>query len=142
MYYVLTEISEVFDLLNSYKISDESPYYIPKQVVLWIERRESGFVEATQNWPNNFQSWPSNLPPLSELITSVNFRDYKGVVVEENIDTLLQLFDYKMKLAFFKEDGEEYVVIARPLLPHETPDNFLWGSGQESTLTLPYKCGE
>ncbi len=132
--YVIDEVAATYDLLNNYRIEKGTPYK-PDRVVLWIEEISSENVQE-------IQSWPENLPLLSELITSVNDNDYQGVLIEDNVESLLQLFDYRMKRIVFNEEDRIYMVAARPLLPHETVETFQRGSESVSEFPLPFECAE
>lgn len=130
--YLIDEVRATYDLLSSYPLSDTTVYQ-PNQVVLWIEE-DNGEEEK------EVQSWPDYLPPLLELITSVDYATFEGAVIQENVDSLLQLFDNRMTSMSFSEDGKQYRVIARPLLPHETPLSFIWWPHQVAEFPLPFEC--
>ncbi|MCB0013487.1 MAG: hypothetical protein KDE34_16355, partial [Anaerolineales bacterium] len=130
--YTIPEVRAVFDLLNHFTISTTSPYQ-PDRVMLWIDE-----VVETDGLPAH--DWPAILPLLSDLLTLMDYEGYKGVLIQENVDILMQLFDYHLKAQLFSEGGHLYQVIASPLLPHERSQDYPRGSNVAAEFKLPFAC--
>jgi hypothetical protein len=139
--YVTDEVKAMRDLLvqNSAKATD---IYRPEQVMLWVYKGVPGVPEWLAEWLDPdlvAQPWLEGLPSLSDLAAE-QAGGYDGSLVEEGFEPLLDILDYRMKDSLFVDSNEEYWVIARPLLPHETPDEFPKLTRSAQSLPLPFEC--
>jgi Tol biopolymer transport system component len=67
-------------------------------------------------------TWPADLPSLAELWSD---RSQNEILIEgEWVIPIFNQFSLQLGQRVFQEEGETYAVIARPILPHETPDSF------------------
>lgn len=82
------------------------------------------------------------IPILSQLAAQqAQAGGYNGSLVDDGLEPLMEVLDYRMKESVFTEANKEYWVIARQLLPHETPDEFPRYSWSAQELPLPFECG-
>lgn len=134
--YVANEVKALRNLLKEFSTRATDPYR-PKQLVLWVEEGVPGWLDPTLV-P---QPWPEELPKLSQLAAQqAQAGGYDGSLVTNSFEPLMEVLDYKMKESIFTEANKEYWVIARQLLPHETPDEFPKFSWDAQMLTLPFEC--
>lgn len=134
--YVVTEVRAMRSLLIEFS-TQASDRYQPEQLMLWVEERVPERLEPALV-P---QPWPEGLPELSQLAAQqVEAGGYVGSLVDDGFEPLLELLDYRMKDSIFVESNKEYWVIARQLLPHETPDEFPKYSWSAQELSLPFEC--
>lgn len=134
--YVATEVKAMRNLLREFS-TKAIELYRPKQLVLWVE-------EGVPEWLDPSlasQPWLDGLPELSQLAgQQAQAGGYDGSLVDHGFEPLLEVLEYGMKDSLFTEANKEYWVIARQLLPHETPDEFPKFSWSAQTLPLPFEC--
>jgi len=131
--FVVAEVNAMRQLLDQYS-TRATILYQPQRAVLWIEKgRPPWLMENVAAEP-----WPEGLSPLSQLVLAAG--DDHRLLVEDRVGPLLAGVDNKMKNSVFVEAGEEYWVIIRQLLPHETADEIPSFSGDPKLLPLPFDC--
>lgn len=112
--YFTPQMQTLYDLfanfpLNGFRI------YIPKQLVLWVEKSNGeGYYLFT---PKPAIEWPNNLPALEE------FGMGHIVIAEDLIPRVMAAFSYKLGGRVFIENGQTFFVVLRPLLPNESPSD-------------------
>jgi hypothetical protein len=110
--YLIPDIRNSLIFFSNYYPGRMEPY-IPRQLVLWIE--EGVGEEYHGVTPDPIEDWPSNLPRINEL-------GIGHIVVEEQlIPKILSLYKTLPSGKVFKDNGTNYLVVARPLLPNESP---------------------
>jgi hypothetical protein len=110
--YLIPDIRNSLKFFSNYYPSRMEPY-IPRQMVLWIEE---GIGEEYHGvTPEPIEDWPINLPRINEL-------GIGHIVVEEQlIPKILSLYKTVPSGKVFRDNSNNYLVIARPLLPNESP---------------------
>lgn len=118
--YLVPEIANTLSLIQDFHPADKiyTPY-APETMILWIETMRENI--GTDEIP---QIWPEELPTVLELL-----EQYPSGVVLLQADeamTYFTLFDEQIDNGIFVDDGMEYYMIGRPLLPlqYESPDSF------------------
>jgi hypothetical protein len=136
--YLIDPVRKMDQLLMEYRL-DGGARYNPKWVILWIEQGKG--LAASTDIP---QAWLDDLPPLSEYWNRGEPSQWEEgiqvVVEEENKSAVMQLFNYEMTGRLFTEEGQEYYLIIRPLLPHETPLEFSEQPSWELTNEVLFSC--
>lgn len=118
--YLIPEIANSLSLIQNFHPEDKvySPYE-PETLILWVELMQDNIDIG----PNEVsQIWPEELPAVSQLLEPYP----SGLVLlhgDEAI-TFFKLFDSQINDEIFSDDGVEYYMILRPLLPSEAPDRF------------------
>ena len=108
------------------------PYH-PDRLLLWVE---PGRGAAPQGL--DVQSWPHDLPGLATLSGG---SDGRGIVLKGGaVETIMALFDQHPGGLLFSQFGNRYYVAARPLLPHETPENISLIPATARSFPLPFDC--
>lgn len=140
--YVASEIKAAYDVISNYRPVDMQPYQ-PEKLLLWIEKgrgQEWAWAplslgsEATAT-PEVYR-WPNEVPPLADFLGDTT---EKQVYIQgELVAFILQL---PQRYGIFNDKGIEYFVIIRPLLPHETAENYSPYPNTASSFELPFKCG-
>ena len=112
--YLVDNLERGIELIENYRPPKPLVFYTPIYLRLWIEK-------ATPNEQTMPIMWPSELPELEQLWSD---RGQNIILVEgEWVEPILNLFSQQLTRKFFKEGDNVYAIIARPLLPHETPDH-------------------
>jgi hypothetical protein len=110
--YLVPEIKTAYNYLTNYS-PNNIKIYTPLQMVLWIEEGigdEYSFVT-----PEPTIDWPEDLPAIIDL-------GLGHVVVDEKLITqFTPLFRKLPGGQAFKDGNKEYFIIARPLIPNESP---------------------
>lgn len=116
--YLIEELASGVEIIQNYRPSQPLMPYSPTYLALWLEIEEE--PEATTPLP-----WPTGLPSLANLWSQRGQEDAvfaNRVIVEgEWIDPIVALFSNQLTQKVFQEENNVYSIIARPLLPHETP---------------------
>jgi Tol biopolymer transport system component len=113
--FLVEDLAAGYQLIRDFRPQNAFTLYQPHYLVLWLE--EVLLEENPLVMP-----WPKDLPPLSELWVD---REDPTIVVERDlVDPIYELFDFKNTQQFFQENGTIYSIIARPILPNETPYHF------------------
>lgn len=82
-------------------------YYLPKQLVLWLEEDQPPEGRTAPPWPNT-------LPAIKVLWQDP--LNSEVMVESELVSPLMELFNYRMTGEWFTDDSSTYFVILRPLL--------------------------
>jgi len=134
--YLVKPVRQVFDLITTYKPDGLKPYQ-PQQVLLWIEPLHPVHLYSDTPTPT-VQSWPTNLPSLSTLLGPQD--SGQALIQGGNVQPILKLFSQLPGSRLFIDQGQSYTVIARPLLPHETANNFPDAPYFYGSVELPFNC--
>ena len=104
-----------------------------------VLRIEKGLGNTTHVAPQSTpQPWPSQLPSLARLLGDKD--EGQAFIEGKEVAPILELFGNRPVDIVFTEKGQEYYVIARPLLPHETPGRFSMYPYEDVGFELPFKC--
>lgn len=134
--YVAAPIKALQSLLDHYQPGTTQPFKALK-LLLWVQ---GPHLEWAWQYPPGtstptVQAWPATLPPLADFL---NGAEEKQVYLQgEAAAAVQQLSD---KLGVFTDQGAEYFVIVRELLPHETEDNFDAFPSAADEYELPFAC--
>lgn len=116
--YLVPEIATTLSLIQDFRPADKVyKSYVPETMILWIEP-----MRDTIRTDEASQTWPENLPSVSEILG-----EYPSGIVLLHADeaiTFFTFFDSQIGDGIFTDDGMEYYMISRPLLPSEAPDRF------------------
>lgn len=143
--YLVPEAKRVFNLFNNY--SPPSPFtdYEPQYMLLRIEAGLGDSVNATPT--PTMQTWSADLPPLAtlsqdkiETAASAFSRVPQVLVQDELVTPIFEAFGNRLAYQLFQSEDQVYYVVARPLLPHETLNDFSRVS-REKQYALPFSCG-
>lgn len=111
--YLVEDLAQGVELIRSYQPPGPLMLYTPTYLALWIEEVAAG------DDPTTPIEWPSELPDIADLWTN---RDDNRLLIEgELVIPIFELFSHQMTERIFQEGDTLYAMIARPLLPHETP---------------------
>jgi hypothetical protein len=134
--YERPEIAATRDVLLNYSLAAVDRY-IPDWVWLEAIDWESDLEEELDyyGWHLTSQPWPSDLPSLTSE------RDqFRTLVLDgQDAERAFELFNYRIGARRFEEGGFNYLVVARPSLPHER-SGVLWTSDTPYTYPLPFAC--
>jgi Tol biopolymer transport system component len=109
---LVEDLAAGIELIENYRPAKAFIPYYPTYLRLWIE-------EITPDEQITPLMWPSNLPTLEELWSD---REQNIILVEgEWVEPIFNLFSRQLTQKIFQEEDNVYSIIARPLLPHETP---------------------
>ncbi len=134
--YLIQPISSALQLVRNYSPATQKTPYRAKYLMLWIERGLGNTAYLTPR-PTPMPL-PSPLPSLGQLLGDKN--EGQAFIEDEEVAPVLKLFGNRPTGILFVEDDQEYYVIARPLLPHETPEKFSVYPRQAEEFNLPFKC--
>ena len=113
--FLVEDLAAGFQLISEFRPQSAFNTYIPNYMILWLEE-----IQSDEN--NTVDPWPSDLPSISELWMD---RERKTILIEGNlIMPIFELFDQQNTQKFFQEGETTYAIIARPLLPNETPRHY------------------
>ncbi|MFO7682192.1 MAG: hypothetical protein R6X34_19305 [Chloroflexota bacterium] len=110
--FLVEDLAAGFQIIRDFQPQSPLVPYIPEYLVLWFEeiQLEEGDVPAL---------WPTDLPPISELWSH---REEPTILVEGDLVSLIyELFGNRNSSEIFQEGDATYSIIARPILPNETP---------------------
>jgi hypothetical protein len=86
--------------------------YHPDRILLEVQQGSDFLPEEYRTTPIE---WTNTLPPLQS-----SSRISRIFAEGETAEKIFALFDYSAKWQIFIENGSEYTVFARPVLPHES----------------------
>ncbi|MCB8976570.1 MAG: PD40 domain-containing protein [Ardenticatenaceae bacterium] len=110
--FLVEDLAAGYQLIRNFRPENDLVTYIPQYLVLWIEEIQPVASEVAV-------SWPGDLPSIDELWSD---RETTTLFVEDDlVRQIYELFDYTNKEMLFQENGKFYSIIARPILPNETP---------------------
>ncbi len=149
--YLIPEAKAAFDLFNKYTAPAKLSPYQAQYGLLWIEKGKGSQVDARPT--PTAQAWLADLPSLDSLSennvqTSAYVDESYGLKVSQvliqgkDVQPILKLFNNHLMAKLFDTSNGEYYVIARPLMPHESPSNFSAYPYQAVKFDLPFTCGQ
>jgi Tol biopolymer transport system component len=110
--FLVESLATGYQLIRDFQPQNSLVPYVPKYLILWLEE-----VEPNEN--DVVAYWPTDLPSLSELWSN---REQKTILIEDELAlSILDLFNGQNTRKQYQEEAITYSIIARPLLPHETP---------------------
>jgi hypothetical protein len=134
--YLIQPVKTALQIVEKYSPETQLTPFKTKYLTLWIEKGlENAPHVTTQASP---QPWPTQLPSLRRLLGDKN--DGQAFIEDKDIAPILKLFGNRPGDVVFEEDGQIYYVIARPLLPHETPTKFSVHPSEDTEFDLPFTC--
>ncbi len=147
--YLNPEAKAAFDLFSEYKAPVGLAPYQAQYALLWIEEGQGALEFATP--APTAQAWPPDLPSLESLSENkvktswaIDERDQLRVsqvlIQGKDVQPILSLFNNQLTGKLFSTSDGEYYVIARPLLPHESPGSLSAYPYEAVEFDLPFKC--
>lgn len=116
--YLVPEIGNTLTLIQNFHPTDKNyAPYEPDMMILWIQP-----MQDSHTTDEVAQTWPENLPPVSELLEQ--YPSGAAFFQKDEAVTYFKLFDLKIDDAIFVSESIEYYMIARPLLPAESPGKY------------------
>lgn len=110
--FLVEDLAAGYQLIRNFRPENALVTYIPQYLVLWIEEIQPDANEVAV-------SWPGDLPSIDELWSD---RETTTLFVENDlVRPIYKLFGYANREMLFQENGKTYSIIARPILPNETP---------------------
>jgi len=106
--FLVYSMKDILQFLDGYTPRKLSPYR-PDRILIYVEKGRGSFFEQTKA-----VSWLNKFPSLETVNSKVIYAD--GAMAAE----IFALFDYSTDWKVVNENGIEYTVIVRPVLPHET----------------------
>ena len=100
-----------YGLLSSYKALATTSYQMERAVLLVVKRQVARRLDDAY-------AWPATLPPLKKLVQNPD-ESSMVVLTGQNMQDAYQFLDKIPFLALVREDGIQYQVVLRPLLPLE-----------------------
>jgi hypothetical protein len=142
---VIGPIKAVLRLLNNYRPAGLMPYR-PTRMLMVLDSGRDMFNQLQPHHDDQptvtppVQTWPSNLPPLADLWGGQP--NHQVFIQGELIEPLLNL-KLPKHYGVFTDRGQEYSIIMRPMLPHETLDASYheYPSGAKQ-FDLPFQCAK
>jgi Tol biopolymer transport system component len=117
--YLVDDLAAGVDVIENYNPPGLLETYVPNYLILYIEETE--VTEADKP-----MAWPDELPPLQDLwLEQDPLEEQHEILIEgEMVILVYNLFGQGMTRQVFLEGENVYAMIARPILPHETPLRF------------------
>ncbi len=110
--YLVDDLAQGINLLQAYRPVQPLRPYMPASLLLWIE-------EAAPPASPTPPPWPLDRPGLADLWSP---GEPNLVLVEgEWVEPIFNVFSRQLTQKVFQAGESAYAIIARPLLPHETP---------------------
>lgn len=106
-----TALLTPYNLLSSYKAFATTSYQIERVALLVIERQKSKRLDDAY-------AWPTMLPPLKKLASGSSS---EAVLAGQDMLDAYEFLDNIPFLSFIRDNGVEYQVFLKPLLPFELP---------------------
>jgi hypothetical protein len=114
---LIEELAAGVQLIEGYRPVQPLAPYSPTYLMLWMEEEPPDETVSPA-------TWPSNLPSLAELWSrrgQSRISENLVLVEGEAVIPVFELFSRQLTRKVFQEGDTIYSLIARPLLPHETP---------------------
>jgi hypothetical protein len=141
---LVPEARRVFNLFNNFSPPSQLTDYQPQYMLLRIEAGLGDYVNATP--APIVQTWPADLPSLATLVknkvetaASEFSRAPQVLVKDEQVKPIFEAFGNRLAYRLFQSGDQEYYVVARPFLPHETLNDFS-RVPREKQYALPFNC--
>lgn len=146
--YLIPKAGQIFNLFSHYSPPTKLTEYQAQSMLLRIERGPGDFEYATP--APTIQPWPTDLPALEvlekenvETEASAYFSNTDEVsqvlIQDQQIKPIFRTFGNRLAYKLFQNGDNIYNIVARPLLPHETLNNFS-SYPQEKEFNLPFSC--
>jgi hypothetical protein len=110
--YLVDDLEDGVELIRDYRPAGPMTPFEPDFLMLWIEKTASDDLMEVP-------LWPLESPKLADLLSKRD--EYVTLVEGDQIDPVFDLFSRQLAQRTFREGDSTYSVIARPVLPHETP---------------------
>ena len=131
-------LQKVLKLLEAYDPPGTLVTYVSPRVLLWIEKGRGSYEYATRQ-PPSAVNWPQNLPAFSDVLDGQP--QGKILLSGKEAEQVQRLFNYRPVGKLFAQNGQEYFVIARPMLPDETMDHLSEIPTPEKDYEPVFTCG-
>ncbi len=133
---LIPQVKAAYLLISKYHPQGMKPFS-PDRIILRVEHQpaDDWFYRPT---PAPAQQWPTELPSLAEILKDQSAD--REVVFQGNSATLIRKLIQLPGGGYFSENGSEYFIVARPLLPHETLDYYSVLPWSDSSDPLPFNC--
>lgn len=144
--YLIPDAKRIFNLFSTYSPVSNFNEYKAQYMLLRIEKGYGNFNNS--NPAPTIQVWSTDLPAIGmleeeniETKASPYFSsDVSQVLIEgEMSNQIFDAFGNRLAYQLFQSGNQVYYVVARPLLPHETLNDFS-GFPQEEEFDLPFSC--
>lgn len=144
--YLVPDAKKVFNFFDNYSPPSNLTKYRAQYLLLRVEEGLGYSIYSTP--APNTQNWSNDLPSLEKLReenikTEASAYLSGGVsqvlITDEMVEPISNAFDNRLAYKLFQSEGKVYYVVARPLLPHETINDFS-GFPQEAEFELPFSC--
>lgn len=116
--YLIPYLAEGWQVLENYTPPHPLTLYEPTELVLWVENVE----EVDELEGAEILAWSAEFPTLQSLRPDPEMNQVE--LPAEWVQPVFSLFEHTLKELYFQEGELVYRVIARPVLPHETADDF------------------
>jgi hypothetical protein len=144
--YLVPGANQVFNFFANYSPPSNLTKY---QAQFMLLRIEEGLGESIYSTPTpNAQTWPTDLPSLdtlkkqnieTEASSYFSSNVSQALVTGEMVKPIFKAFGNRLAYRLFKNGEKVYYAAARPLLPHETLNDFS-GFPREEEFDLPFSC--
>ncbi len=136
--YLMPEIQAAFQLIRNYAPSQQMTPYRARYLLLWIENGRGQATGYATPQPTS-QVWPIELPSIRSMLGDRT--EGEAFIDGKFVQPILDVFLNRPAGIVFRENNQDYWIIARPLLPHETQDMFSAYPSNTAEFALPFKCG-
>lgn len=127
--YAIQTVKEIMNVFRKYAPAGMHSY-TPDRVGLFVQAgRPYKGLEKLKAIP-----WPVNTPLKGENAQGALYLEGKPAV------QVFRIFQKPYTTLVFTEQGQEYTVVSRPLLPHERRINYGIDSGQAKVIELALGC--
>jgi hypothetical protein len=135
--YLVESVATGFNLLLNYRPANAQPYN-PSRLVMSIYRVPTS---ADVSWVVP-EPWPDGLPTLAQL--QPDSANYDMLIEGELMTTIMDVFGQNQLYNehWYLVEGRLYNLIVRPLLPHETLENFSPSFQEPVPIELPFACDD
>lgn len=113
--------------------------YVPEIVIFWGSEANLEWL-TLYGYNDQPVAWPTAFPPLSEVWTDTTENQF--VITGESVPFVYDWFDNTLTERIVQWGDMNYYIIARPLLPHETPDAFSNYPYPPTDYTSTLDCAE
>jgi hypothetical protein len=117
--YLTNEARIPYVLMENFREEHEYIVYKSNKVVLWIERVQKPESHIDKRFPAGTLLWPETPDEMPSLGDLLGDREEGFILIQGELAADIQsAFGIEPILKIFEDEGESYVVIYRPLLPH------------------------
>lgn len=129
-------VKSVYELLEAYRPGGMTASH-PDRVILRVQQKPGEDFWEEQPIPPG-PRWPPGLPSLTALLAA-HPEGIEILLAGKEASAVLSLMPLP-GASYFTENGETYFVTGRPLLPHESLDNYSAHPYGADTFDLPFRC--